>query len=307
MADQFISRDLWIGIKSDFDRVLGKNKSNDVYLSKDGYLIQPFNKPTDEGFKSKIEEINSMFAAMPEGKKYFLLAPTSVEIIGDKLPMHAITDDEKEYMSKVKASIDKRITFVDVYDKLYSKKNDYIYYKTDHHWTTKGAYFAYEVLAENMNLTKEPESSFDIQVATRDFYGSLYSKSGFKHLAADSISLYVPKKKEKISVNFVDENKVSNSVFNMNELNKKDKYAVFLGGNHGLIKITTNATSLRKLLLVKDSYANNLIPFLTGQYSEIYVVDPRYYSEELKELVNHNQINEMLVLYNINTFLSNKF
>jgi hypothetical protein len=89
----------------------------------------------------------------------------------------------------------------------------------------------------------------------------------------------------------------------MDKVNTKDKYALFLNGNHPLVKITTNVKNSKRLLIIKDSYANSLVPFLTSHYSEIYLVDPRYYYEDIGKLVNENKINDMLIVYNVNTFL----
>ena len=118
----------------------------------------------------------------------------------------------------------------------------------------------------------------------------------------DNIELYIPKQDEGIEVEYVDEGKDSNSIYNMDSLNKKDKYTVFLGGNYPLIKIGTNIDNGEKLLIIKDSYANSFIPFLTGHFSEIYIVDPRYCDEDLTNLVKNEVIDNILIIYNVKTF-----
>ena len=224
------------------------------------------------------------------------------EILKNNLPAYAPNDSEKLIMDKTIQSINKSIRFIDVTETLSSRKGEYIYYNTDHHWTSKGAFYAYLELSRQMGFTPHEESYFNITQVNDDFYGSLSSKSGYQYLKKDSIDLYVPKKEEKYLVEYVDENKVSNSIYNMQSLKSKDKYNVFLGGNHGLIKITSNTPGEKKLLIIKDSYANSLIPFLTGHYNQIYVVDPRYYEDDLSSLITLNKINELLILYNVNTF-----
>lgn len=302
IADQFAFRDFWIGTKSDFDKAMGKKESNGVYLGKDGYLLQTFKKPDDKSFQDKINALNDFATSTPELNKYFLLVPNSVEILSNKLPANAPVDNQLEYINKVKSSISKDIKFVDIYDMLYSKKDEYIYYKTDHHWTTKTAFYAYEKLGKDMGFIPHDENYYNIEKVSDSFYGSLYSKGGFRDISPDSVELYVPKESDVKKVEYVDENKVTNSLYNMEALKKKDKYSVFLGGNHGLIKISTSTPGGKKLLIVKDSYANSLIPFLTGHYSEIYVVDLRYYSDELIDLIKSNSIKDMLILHNENTF-----
>ena len=241
---------------------------------------------------------------MPNVDAFFILVPNSVKVLEDKLPPYAPAADELIYINKVKESLDDNINFVDIYDTLYANKDEYIYYKTDHHWTTKGAYLAYEKLMENMGIEPHGEDYFHIKKVTDSFYGSLYSKSGFRNIDPDSIELYIPKKEEVSKVEFVEEGKVSDSIYDMENLDKKDKYTVFLGGNHPLIKINTNINNGKKLLIIKDSYANSFIPFLTGHFSEIYVVDPRYYDKDLKILVDDNKIDNLLIMYNVKTFLN---
>lgn len=304
VSDQFPLRDFWIGIKSRAEKALGKKENNGVYLGKDNYLLEKFEKPTEKNFETKTNEINSI-ANISDIDKYFMLVPNSVKILEDKLPSYAPNGDQLIYMNRVRDSIDNRIIFVNVYEELYSNKNEYIYYKTDHHWTTKGAYLAYQRLMNDMGIIPHGEKYFNIEKATDSFYGSLYSKSGIRNIKPDTIELYIPKKDEDLKVEYIDEGKVLNSVYNMESLKKKDKYTVFLGGNQPLIKISSNAGKGKKLLLLKDSYANSLIPFLTGHFTEIYVVDPRYYDKDIKLLIEEENIDNLLILYNIKTFLTN--
>lgn len=302
ISDQFVFRDIWIGIKTDCEEFIGNNESNGVFICKDASLIQTFKKPNDKEFNQRIDAINSFSKSSVGINKYIMLIPNSVEVLKSKLPSYAPVDDELVYINKVKESLDENIKFVDVFDSLNLKNNEYIFYKTDHHWTTKGAFYAYENLAKTMNFTPNKEKDFNIKEVTDKFYGSLYSKSGYKHIEPDTIELYIPKEDNKYKVEYVGENKTTDSLYNMDNLKKKDKYTVFLNGNHPLIKIVTNSKNSNKLLIVRDSYANSIVPFLTSQYSEIYLVDLRYYDEDLMRLMENNKIKDMLILYNVNTF-----
>lgn len=307
ICDQFTFRDYFIGIKSTSERIMGKKENNDVYLGKDNLLLQKFKKPTDTDFKEKINAINSFASSTPNLNKYLMIVPTATKILEDKLPLYAPIEDELKYINQTKNKLDKKINFVSVYDELYSKKNEYIFYKTDHHWTTDGAYYAYKKLIKEMGFTPHSKNYFNVKKVTDNFYGSLYSKGGFRNLSPDSINLYVPKVDEKITVTYSDKATATNSLYDMNSLNKKDKYTVFFGGNHSLIRISTNIKNNKKLLVVKDSYANCFIPFLTGHYNEIYVVDLRYYNDNIKDLIKSNNINDMLVLYNATSFFQDTF
>lgn len=302
ISDQFMARDFWIGVKSDADRAMGKKESNGVYLGKDGYFIQKFTPPADGDLETKVNAIHSLAKAAPGLRMFVMLVPTAASVLADKLPDYAPAGEELAYLEQVKRALRRDIRFVDVYPALHAQRERSVYYKTDHHWTTRGAFYAYQELGKRMGLTPRKEEDFTIRQVTDEFYGSLYSKSGFRHVEPDSIELYTPKAGESCIVEYVDEGQSSDSMYAMDNLGKKDKYTVFFGGNHSLIKITTGLRDGTKLLVVKDSYANSFIPFLASHFSEIYVVDPRYYEKDLKALIKERQIRDVLLLYNANTF-----
>ena len=301
-SDQFAFRDAWVGAETDADRALGKKDSNGVYLGKDGYLIEQYTSPSDADLADRVRAIQTFDQATPGLRKYVMLAPTAAALLTDKLPANAPVGDERADLSRLRRLLPQDIRFVDAYSALNDKREQALFYKTDHHWTTKGAYYAYRELCRQMGIVPQDEDSFDNRQVTDEFYGSLYSKSGFRHLQPDRIDLYLPKKSDKITVSYVDEGRVSNSLYEPGNLSKKDKYAVFLNGNHALVRIETEGPADQKLLVVKDSYANSLIPFLTKHFGEIDVVDLRYDDESLQQLVQERQIHNMLILYNVNTF-----
>ena len=106
-----------------------------------------------------------------------------------------------------------------------------------------------------------------------------------------------------VVVSYVEEQEKKATLYDTSKLKEKDKYAMFLGGNSGLIDIRTTADSTDRLLIVKDSYANSLVPFLTPYYREIFMVDPRYYYGDIHEIMENNKITSVLFLYNGNTFV----
>lgn len=305
IADQFVLKDFWVGVKSDLEKSLGKKEYNGVYLGKDDYLLQDFKEPDEESFRSKLEAINTFGAATPKIHKYFMLVPNSVAILEDKLPAHVSPAQEKEWLARVRESLDKSIEFIDVYGTLQAKREQYIFYKTDHHWTTQGAFYAYQKLIKATGQVPHTKDFYQAQQVTDGFYGSLYSRAGIKDVTPDSIEVYIPEKKQSCRVEYFDEEgkgKTANSLYNLDNIKQKDKYSLFLDGNHPLVKITTKSPNQKKLLIIKDSYANCLIPFLTSHYSQIFVVDLRYYYDSLIDLIKRNHIRDMLLLYNINTF-----
>lgn len=302
ISDQFAFRDIWVNVKAEADRALGRKDSNGVFLGKDGYLMEQYTSPSDADLEERVRAIQAFGHAAPGLRKYIMLAPTAPALLSNKLPAYAPIGDQRSDLDRFRRLLPQDIRFVDAYSALYARREQPIFYKTDHHWTTEGAYYAYLELCRQMRIAPQDEASFHIRQVTDEFYGSLYSKSGFRRLQPDRIELYVPKKDSKVTVSYVEEDRISDSLYETDNLRKKDKYAVFLNGNQALIRIATDGPADKKLLVVKDSYANSLIPFLTKHFGEIHVVDLRYYGAPLLKLIQEHQIQDMLILYNVKTF-----
>lgn len=302
ISDQVPLRDLWINLKSSNEKLLGKKDNNGVYLGADGYLLQKISKPDGSVIKKNIDAINSFAKVNPKVKKYFMLIPNSVKVLENKLPKYASPVNQLDYINKVKATLDNGIKFVDTYEILKANSDKYIYYKTDHHWTSLGAFYGYTKLAETIGFKAEKIENYKIDKITDEFYGTLYSKGGFRNIEPDSIELFTPPNNPKLKVEYLDNKVEDDSIYKMVNLEKKDKYTVFLDGNHSLVKITSQNTNGKKIIIIKDSYANSLVPFLTPQYSEIYMIDLRYYYEDINKFIEENNINEALLVYNANTF-----
>ena len=197
------------------------------------------------------------------------------------------------------------ISFVDTYTTLLEHKKEDLFYRTDHHWTTLGAFYSYQRLGDFMNFTPKDSDDYDIELVSNSFNGALASKSGYDTKQKDKVRVYIPKdENDKVVVNYEEEQKKTATLYESDKLDEKDKYQVFLGGNHPIVKIDTSSTSGKTLLIFKDSYANSFVPFLTSHFSKIILVDPRYYYEDIDELMKNENVDEVLYLYNANTFFS---
>lgn len=306
VSDQFPVRDTWIKLKTNIELSIGKKENNNVFISKDNFLIEGFKEESSEETVEKVNAINQFAQKYEKLNISFMLVPTAAEIYKEKLPNYAPVDDEVKYISEFKDKLNKNIKFINTYDSLKENKDKYIYYKTDHHWTSMGAYIAYNEMCKQLNITPKEEKDFDIEVVTNDFYGSLYSKMGAGIGDPDSISICFPKEQNDIVVNYPDVQKKVASLYDNESLDAKDKYEVFTGGNHSLINVKSLGDHKKKLLIIKDSYANSFVPFLTPHYSEIDVVDLRYYMDDLNELIDVDEITDVLFLFNVNTFNQDK-
>ena len=302
--DQFPLRDLWITLKAGTDRLMGKVESNGVYVGKSGYLMEEFKAPDQTQYDATVKAMTDFAQKHSDLKQYALIAPNSVNILSDRLPAFAPVQDQNSWLDSLSASLtDAGVTFIDVRSTFKDHKMEDLYYHTDHHWTTQGAYYAYLKAAKDMGIDTSADT-YDKAPVTRSFQGTLSAKSGFRSGEKDEIDVFLPTGDQALSsvVNYVDEQKKTASFYDTSKLETRDKYAMFFNGNHGKVVITTPTEENRTLLVIKDSYANSLIPFLAPYYRKIVMVDPRYFYDDLEELMQVEEIQEVLYLYNANTF-----
>lgn len=304
--DQFPLRDMWITLKATTDRLMGKVEENGVYLGKNGYLMEAFNAPSQTQYDATVNAMTSFAQKHSDLKQYALIAPNSVNILKSNLPAFAPTDDQNPWIDKLKDSLTSAgVTFIDIRDTFTDHKAEDLYYHTDHHWTTLGAYYAYLQAAAVMGIDTSSDS-YDKAPVSQTFKGTLSAKSGFRSGETDELDVFLPNGDNTLSsvVNYVDEQKKSASFYDTSKLNTRDKYALFFGGNHAQIKISTPTESNNTILVLKDSYANSFVPFLAQHYRKIIMIDPRYYYGDLEQLLQVENVQEVLYLYNANTFFA---
>ena len=299
--DQFVCRNLFIKLKSAIDVSAGSVYSNGVWKGKDGYLIEDVVVPEDKRLDKAVKAIDKFKSEHKSIPMRFMLVPTAANIYSDKLPSLSYTADQNKYMDEFFSRLEKiDVEGIDVRLEFSSAADDVqLYYRTDHHWTMDGAKLAADEFVKNRKL---PEKEFELYEVKNDFVGSLAAKSGFTGGKADAIKLAVAKDGLNSAIYYDDTQKKTSKYYKMSNLNKRDAYTVYGGKNHPLYTIKTPTSSNRRLLLIKDSYANSMIPFLTQYYREIVVVDPRYYYDDINVTMLTENVNEVLFLYNANTF-----
>ena len=308
LNDQFPLRDGFISLKTTADRLLGKNEENGVYIGKEGFLFDsqtPFNG-------KHIVEIGKAVTAFAEKyddfKTAFILAPNSSYVYSEYLPKYLEMSDQRVLIRSVHNQIKNDEILWPGAAKLLKDNADktQLYYKTDHHWTTRGAYLLFKEICLSWGLektTKDIDKKFEFHKISTTFEGTLASTSGV-HGVQDEIEICLPKDSEGTYVaNFESSGNKTASLFFPDKLEQKNHYEVFMGGNYDKVIIDTVCPSGRNLLLIKDSYANCMIPMLTPYFSKIVVVDPRYLTDSLESIIKENDFTHMLFLYNINTLL----
>lgn len=305
-SDQFAGRNFWVGLKTRMDLLAGRRESNGVFKGKKHYLLEEIKTADQEQMQKNLEAIKAFQNEYQDIPMYMMLVPNAANVLSEKLPKFAVTEDQNKEFQNIRKTLGEGIVWVDAQKPLKKHKNEEIYYHTDHHWTSKGAYYAYEELAKVMELDAVKTKGLKPYAVTNTFNGTLSATSGYETGYKETIYAYLPKKEKnapQVVVNYVDEKKKTATLYDTSKLEGKDKYAVFLGGNYAMLDIHTTADSPDKLLVLKDSYANCMLPFLTPHYREIIVIDPRYYYGNIREVMSSNKITNVLFLYNGNTFV----
>jgi len=301
LSDHFPMRDFFMGLKSAVEIGTGRREINGVYVAAEDYFIEAYAQPQStqriiETFQKFYEKVSPL-----QIDTKLMLVPTAVTVYQDKLPAFAPAGNQMATVNEIyeKAGL----PAIDCSRQLYEgAKTGQLYYYTDHHWTTYGAYQGYLAYCEAKGLEPVPLDSYEAQIVTEEFAGTLYSKVNDYSHKKDTITVY-RNREDKLTVTYTDTGEVSDSLYNMDYLEEKDKYSMFLNNIHTLIEIENEtAASDAVLVLVKDSYANSMVPFLAHHYKKIYVFDTRYYKNSIsKFLAEHAEVTDMLLLYNMNT------
>lgn len=297
LADQFPGRNGWVTIKTLADRASGKTESNGVYFAADGYLIEAHETLPEKQAKKNIAALKALsdsLAAQGITMKV-MLVPTASEILSDKLPAFAPNAEQHSVIEYAKKQ---GLDVVDVTEALSAHRDEYIYYKTDHHWTSLGAYYAYAEWVRSKGETPAPLSEWTKRELCNDFRSTTCSKVNYPFAPYDTIDAYF--KQESHTVDYNGGDYVTDSIYKEKFLDGSDKYAVFFNSNQSTTKISGNGEG--KLLIIKDSYANTFGQFVVDDYAETHLIDMRFFKGNVSSCIAENGISEVLVLYNIPNF-----
>ncbi len=298
VTDQFAFRDRWTALKARCELALGKDENKGIFLCDDQRLIEAFETPNMDDIDFSLESID-MLAQSSEANVYFALIPSASEVYSELLPKGAPNASQLDIINHAYASVG--AVNVDVYSKLMAHKDENIFYRTDHHWTTLGAYYGYTAIAEAMGFEPVDINSYTEEVVSTEFLGTTFSSSGFGWVKPESISRYVPQG-DMVITNYPSGSPTEGTMYDDSFLAVKDKYSYFYGGNTPLLKIETGKEGLPSLLIVRDSYMDSLSPYLTEHFSTIHIVDLRYNNASLKGYIAQNDIDNILVCYSVPNF-----
>lgn len=292
-SDHFVLRESFIKLKNSIENAIGKTEINGV-IEINSNLVQTFRDVDYALTDRNLASLNKLKARNPDIPFYFMPVITAQEKLKDSLPSYLDVEDESEYLNYCFGKLE-GVEAVDVSREI--AENGYAFYRTDHHWTTASAYTAYKSIGGILGFSPIEQSKFRIETLSEEFKGTLYSKTLDEDIAPDSIIAF----HTDTEFTFTVKDKVYDSLYFDEYISQKDKYSYFLGGNHGICTVE-NANSEGELLIIKDSYANCMIPFLAEHYAKITIVDPRYCSHSQIRSINPSDFDEVLVLFNVSGF-----
>lgn len=300
-ADQFFLRSSWVRLNFYAKYLIGQRCFSDVYIGKNGYLFSKPAEPDEEKNSATAAAINNFAGKHSDINTVFILVPDSASILKGLLPNGAVVRDQREDIRVFSEQLDRAVKVVDAGTVLSEHGDEYIYYKTDHHWTSLGAKYVFEATASQLGVNDDAQ--YTMLPVTDSFEGTLASRSG-DHRSKDEISIYKYEDDIQYIVNVPDIGYTAASMYFSEKLDAKDKYTVFLGGNYPLVEVTTTASNGKNLLVFKDSYANCFLQFLIPYYGKIIMIDPRYYYDNVESVISNYQITDILYLYSADTLLA---
>ena len=310
--DQFMFRDGWVGLKTLTQLALLKKDNQRVFFGKDGYLFEVESKTDDARLNKNARAVSAFMKELdiryPSVSSSVMIAPTAEAVLPEKLPLLAPVNDQKKMFQTVMEIVGDSCRFINPLEALRSaSEQQQVYFRTDHHWTAHGAYAAYADWADATGLKPLAPAAFSIKTVSTSFFGTTYSKANLYTVRPDRVEIYEPVDDNHCSVVFDGGKSTLDSLYDLSFLEKKDKYSLFVGGNHALAQINTGVNNGKHLLLIKDSYAHAFVPFLSNHFESIIMVDLRYYKDDLDTLMQEKNVTDVLLLYNMTNFSQDSY
>ena len=307
LRDQFPGRDHWVSFQTDMELFMGKNEIHNVYIGKNHYLLEHYTeKEFDPQQISKNLQALEKFVGKTKQNAdvHVMMVPTKSWVLREKLPAFAPHYKEQKFYDALQQKLEKEDVLISVEPVLDAHKEEEIYYRTDHHWTTLGAWYAYEQYTKAVGGDlQRAQGKKKFRCISKDFYGTTYAKINYAR-QADKIEIYEPADKLRVVYNMGE--KKTKTLYDFSFLKTADQYSVFTGGNQAVLEITGGIKNGKTLLLIKDSFANSILPFLAEDYEKLVVVDLRQLNVSGDRLLEMFSPTDILILYNSAQFAQDK-
>lgn len=309
LSDHFPGRELWVGANAYLENAEGRGATEDIVRGTDDWL---FTAPVSDDRETLWDNMQAIttFAEKQSVPVTMMAVPSAGAVVSDKLPALHLPYPDADLLEEARRIAGNTLHWVDLYtDFCSAEQPERLYYRTDHHWTTEGAYRAYCLMMEELGQSSVPRDDFTVEQIT-DFYGTSYSKSGLWLTEPDTLELWTDSDIQAVTTVY-DANRADpvtrEGMFFREYLEDADKYPVFLSGNHARVHIETNADSGKRLLVIKDSYAHALAPFLAEEYSTIDLIDLRYFKQQtISSWLEENPADEILLVYGLSSLAEDK-
>ena len=307
LRDQFPGRDHWVSFQTDMELFMGKNEIHNVYIGKNHYLLEHYTeKEFDPQQISKNLQALEKFVGKTKQNAdvHVMMVPTKSWVLREKLPAFAPHYKEQKFYDALQQKLEKEDVLISVEPVLDAHKEEEIYYRTDHHWTTLGAWYAYEQYTKAVGGDfQRAQGKKKFRCISKEFYGTTYAKINYAR-QADKIEIYEPADKLRVVYNMGE--KKTKTLYDFSFLKTADQYSVFTGGNQAVLEITGGIKNGKTLLLIKDSFANSILPFLAEDYEKLVVVDLRQLNVSGDRLLEMFSPTDILILYNSAQFAQDK-
>lgn len=307
LRDQFPGRDHWVSFQTDMELFMGKNEIHNVYIGKNHYLLEHYTKKEfdPQQISKNLQALEKFVGkAKQNADVHVMMVPTKSWVLREKLPAFAPHYKEQKFYDALQQKLEKEDVLISVEPVLDAHKEEEIYYRTDHHWTTLGAWYAYEQYTKAVGGDlQRAQGKKKFRCISKDFYGTTYAKINYAR-QADKIEIYEPADKLRVVYNMGE--KKTKTLYDFSFLKTADQYSVFTGGNQAVLEITGGIKNGKTLLLIKDSFANSILPFLAEDYEKLVVVDLRQLNVSGDRLLEMFSPTDILILYNSAQFAQDK-
>ncbi len=300
LADHIPGRDFFVGLASYYDLFSGRQVTKDVYTAEGDRLVEAPVVWNPSAAEKNMKAINAFAEAIGRPVD-LMLVPSAGFILQDTVQGLKDPYADDQIISDIYAMAGENVTCRDLVGVFANAENrQALYYRTDHHWTSFGAYTAYSAYMQMVDRTALGEDAF-LKESYGGFYGSNYSRSGLWLTPGENVELW--KTDTKFAVTNGESDAVHDGLFYPERLEELDKYTVYLDGNHSTVRIE-NPEGKGKLLVIRDSYANCLGTFLANSYETVVMIDLRYYKKPVSELLATEEFEDVLVCYSLGNFMT---
>ncbi len=301
VADHLPLRDFFVGLAANYDRLSGRQVTKDIYVGDSGRLYEAPVEWNESAARRNMSVIND-FALTVGQRVDIMIVPSAGYVLNYDISGLADPYRDGDIIASIYAMAEGGVTPVNILGLFTSYPDPYaLYYGTDHHWTSLGAYNAYSSYMDAAGRSALPRECYSV-TAVEGFYGTTYSRSALWQYHSETIELW--DSGQNITVTAADDT-THEGVFYSERLEETDKYTVYLDGNQPIVRIhNADAEGEGSILVIRDSYANCLGGFLAGSYENVVLVDLRYYKQPISQLCEEEHFDDILIVYSVGNFMS---